>query len=265
VEERALYVRDGESFVGTILIQGGWNPDEANGAMVLALLGHCLEDVPSLVPMTISRFTADLMRPVPIGRRLRVESSILREGKKIQVVELRLAVDDVVHVRATALRLRDADLSALDVPPSTSTARPADALARPDDSRSFGEDSPELPGFMHAVDMRRAPLLDGSGFGTWVRLVVPVVAGEPVRATTRLLVAFDFSNLIGVLEHPETVTMINPDITGHVLRPPTGDWVGITGDTRFNPAMGRGLSSTTLSDDDGVFAVVSLSQLLQPR
>lgn len=265
MEDQALYVRDGESFVGTILIQGGWNPDEANGAMVLALLGHCLEDVPSLVPMTISRFTADLMRPVPPGRRLQVVPTILREGKKIQVVELQLLVDEVVHVRATALRLRHADLTGSGVPPSTTTARPADALARPDGSKSFGEESPELPGFMHAVDMRRAPLLDGSGSGTWVRLVVPVVAGEPVRATSRLLVGFDFTNLIGVDGHSETVTMINPDITGHVLRPPTGEWIGITGDTRFNPAMGRGLSWATLSDDDGVFAVVSLSQLLQPR
>lgn len=86
VEEPALFLRDGDDYVGTILIQGGWDPGQANGAMVLALLGHCLEDVPSLVPMTVSRFTADLQRPVPLGTRLRVERTVLREGKKIQVV-----------------------------------------------------------------------------------------------------------------------------------------------------------------------------------
>lgn len=260
-----MFVRDGDAFVGTILIQGGWNPHEANGAMTLALLGHCLEDVPSLVPMTISRFTADLVRPVPIGRRLRVVPTILREGKKIQVVQLQLLVDDVEHVRATALRLRDADLTGQGVPASTSTTRPADDLLRPDQATNYGEESRFLPGFLQAVDMRRAPLSDGSGHGTWVRLVVPVVAGEPIRPTTRLILGFDFTNLIGVAEHPETVTMINPDVTGHVLRPPIGEWVGITGETRFNPAMGRGLSWATLSDDDGVFAVASLSQLVQPR
>jgi hypothetical protein len=59
--------------------------------------------------------------------------------------------------------------------------------------------------------------------------------------------------------------MINPDVSAHVLRPPNGEWIGIVGDTRFEPALGRGLSSATVSDDDGVFAVVSLSQLLQRR
>ena len=92
-----------------------------------------------------------------------------------------------------------------------------------------------------------------------------MVAGQPIRPTARMAYAFDFSNLIGVVEQPTTVTMINPDVTAHVLRPPTGEWIAIVGDTRFNPAMGRGVSYSTLSDDDGVFAVVSLSQLLQRR
>ena len=267
MEERALFVREGDAFVGTILIQGGWDPDAANGGAVLALLGHCLEDVPSLVPMTVSRFTADLVRPVPIGRRLRVVPTVLREGKKIQVVQLQVLVGDVEHVRATALRLRDADVGGSDVPASTTEDRPADALVRPLHAASVrdGNRSAQLPGFLRAVDMRWAQMVGGPRAGTWIRLKVPVVAGEPVRPTSRLTFGFDYANLIGVDEHSETVTMINPDVTAHVLRAPTSEWVAITGDTRFNPAMGRGVSSALLSDDDGVFAVVSLSQLLQPR
>ena len=127
--EPALFLRDGASLVGTVLVQGGWSPTEANGGAVLALLGHYLEDVPSLVPMTIGRFTTDLMRPVPVGRRLQVATSIVREGKKIQVVSMHLLVDDVEHVRATVLRLREADLGEHEVPASTTLRRPADASA----------------------------------------------------------------------------------------------------------------------------------------
>lgn len=265
MEERALFLRDGDAYVGTILTQGGWDPTAANGGTVLALLGHCLEEVPSLVPMTLSRFAADLVRPVPLGRRLRTESTVLREGKKIQLVELRLLVDDVVHVRATALRLRDADMTAADLPVSSTTARPADALVPPEEATSFGEGNPDVPGFLQAIDMRRAPTVDGSASGSWLRLAVPVVAGEPVRPTARLTLGFDFANLIGLEVRTASVTMINPDVTGQVLRPPIGEWIAITGDTWVNATMGRGVSSALLSDFDGVFAMVSMSQLVQLR
>ena len=268
MEEQALYVRDGDGFVGTILTQGGWDPDGANGGTVLALLGHCLEDVPTLVPMTISRFTADLVRPAPIGRRLLVEPTVLREGKKIQVVQLLLTGGDgTEYVRATVLRLRDADLREEGVPPSTTDARPADALLRPEASIEMRAVSPSQPGFLAAVDLRRAATIDGAGSGAWVRLTASVVAGEPVRPSARLALAIDFANLVGLYGPVASLTMINPDVTAHVLRLPTVDdgWVAITGDTRFHPALGRGLSMAALSDDDGVFAFASTSQLIQPR
>jgi hypothetical protein len=273
MEEEALYVRDGDGYVGTILTQGGWDPHGANGGTVLALLGHCLEDVPTLVPMSVSRFTADLVRPVPIGRRLEIRSSVLREGKKIQLVQLVLVADDVEHVRATVLRLRDADLGQADggdVPPSTSDHRPADALLPPEQSIEMRTVSPTRPGFLKAVDLRRTRTPDGTT-GAWVRLDAAVVAGEPVRPTARLALAIDFANLVGLDGPVAALTMINPDVTAHVLRPPRDEsdgatgWVAITGDTRFHPASGRGISSAVLSDDDGVFAVASTSQLIQPR
>ena len=267
-EDRALFLRDGDAYVGTFLTEGGWDPAHANGGTVLALLGQCLDDVPSLVPMTVSRFTADLVRPVPVGQRLHVVPTVVREGKKIQVVELRLVVGGVEHVRATILRLREADLSGLDgLPSSTTDDRPADVLFPPDESISYRDPSRTPSGFMLGIDMRRAPRRDGPGFGAWIRLDAAVVAGEPVSPTAQLAFGFDFANQVGVVvdDFAASVTMINPDVTAHVLRSPTGEWVGITGETWFNPRAGRGISSAVLSDFDGVFAVASVSQLVQPR
>ena len=131
MEAEALYVRDGDGYVGTILTQGGWDPAGANGGTVLALLGQCLDDVPTLVPMGVSRITADLVRPVPLGRRLDVTATILREGKKIQVVLLQLLHDDVELVRLTALRLREADLRDHAVPASTTPCEPPPTTCSP--------------------------------------------------------------------------------------------------------------------------------------
>ena len=46
---------------------------------------------------------------------------------------------------------------------------------------------------------------------------------------------------------------------------PTGEWIGITGDTRFDTAHGRGVSTATFSDADGVCAFATISQILQMR
>ena len=264
MEEQALYVRDGDAYVGTILTQGGWDPNVANGGTVLALVGHCLDEVPTLVPMTLSRFTADLHRPVPIGKRLHIVPTVVREGKKLQVVQLQVLAGDVEHVRVTALRLRD-DVVGDGMITSTTESRPGDALVPPDQSRNLRDLTREVPGFLRAVDMRRARTVDGTAIGAWLRLEAAVVAGMPVSPSSRLAATFDYANLIGMDDHPQEVSMINPDVTAHVLRRPTGEWVAITGDTRFNTALGRGVSNAVLSDTDGVFAVASTSQLVQSR
>jgi hypothetical protein len=61
------------------------------------------------------------------------------------------------------------------------------------------------------------------------------------------------------------MTMINADVTAHVLRPPVGEWIAVTGETNFSADVGRGVSSAVLSDGTGPFGVASTSQLVQRR
>ncbi|WP_029432432.1 thioesterase family protein [Blastococcus sp. URHD0036] len=263
--EPALFVPDGDAFVATVLSQGAWDPGDANGGSTLALLAHRLDDVPTLVPMTLSRLTADLMRPLPLGRPLTVEASVVREGKKIQLVDLHLLVDGVLHARASALRLRDADLTGLEGHPTGVPVASAAPLVPPEEAVSLRETSARPGGFLDAVDMRYAPTTDGTGRGVWVRLEVPVVAGEPVRPVSRMALAFDYANNINVSMDPGSATTINPDVNAHVLRQAVGEWIALTGETRFNPDLGRGVSTAVLSDASGAFAYVTVTQLVQPR
>lgn len=264
MEQPAFFVADDDRYVATTSAQGGWATDTANGGAVLALLGHCLDEVPTLVPMSIARYTADLVRPVPLGRPLRVESSVLREGKKIQLVETLLFEEEVLHARASALRLREQDVrGAPGEPTSTTHATPADRLVSHADLERLEPREPGHAGFLAVADMRPAPAVDGGAPGLWVRLAGAVVAGQPVRPTARLTFCFDYANLIGLPTEAHGMIMINPDVSAHVLRPPTDDWVAITGDTRFEPSLGRGVSTASMSDTSGPFAHVSISQLLQ--
>jgi hypothetical protein len=266
VEAPALFVHDGDAYVATNLTQGGWDPANANGGTVLALLGQYLESVPTLVPMTISRFTADLVRPVPIGRPMHLTHEVVREGKKIQVVELRLRSDEAEHARVTVLRLRDEDLAGhAAVPPSTTDDAPAAGLRRPEELKSLRDQGGGGAAMIGAIDMRRVRRPDRPGMYWWLRLDTDVVAGEATRPTARMALAFDFANLIGIEPQIGSVTLINPDVTAHVLRLPRSEWIAVTGDTRFEPALGRGVSTATLSDFDGPFAFAATSQLIQPR
>ena len=96
-------------------------PGAQAGGAVLALLGHVLEDVPTLAPMSLSRLTVDLVRPVPIGEPLWIDHVVIREGKIIQVVDSIVRSAQHECVRARTLRIRDEDLTDGEVPTSTST------------------------------------------------------------------------------------------------------------------------------------------------
>jgi len=261
-EERALYVRDGDAYVATSCTKNSWHPNAQSGGAVLALLGHLLEDVPSPVPASLSRLTVDLVRPVPIGEPLWVDQEVIRQGRLIQVVEATVRSTDTVFVRSRALRIRDEEVAAASVPTSTTDDAALADVPGPDDLDDVAS-APGVAGFLvHGAELRRSADPDGPTCA-WVRLRVPVVAGEPVRATSRATLPMDCVNLIGVQGLPEGTTAINPDVSAHVMRPPAGEWVALVGDTRFAGAVGHGLSMALMADQDGAFGVTSTSQVLQ--
>ena len=264
-EEQALYVRDGASFVGTGCTKGSWHANGQSGGAVLALLGHVLEDVPTLAPMSVTRLTVDIVRPVPVGERLRIESAVLREGKKIQVVDLVVTTSAGAHVLARALRVRDADLTDRPgMPVSTTDDDPAAALPPPEALDGVERLEGVADFLRYGAELRHtAEPVDGR-HGIWVRLRVPVVAGEAIRPTSLTALPMDCVNLIGVALDPSRASAINADVTAHVARAPVGEWVALTGNTWYSHEVGHGVSSATMSDRHGVFGVTSTSQLVQP-
>ena len=267
-DQPALYRRRAGGYVATSATESTWSRQQIAGGAVLALFGHVLEDVPTPVDMCLSRLTADLFRAVPVGEVLEVESTVLRAGKRIQVVEMTLSVGDKEFARARALRLRVEDVrEAPGLPDSTTTVDPAAALLPPDDPRVVRMESRQgVPRFLlEGAELRRSPRLDGGPQGLWLRLRGPVIAGEPVRPTSRVALATDFANVIGVLNfNPRQVSTINPDVSAHLARDPEGEWIALVGDTYFAHQGGRGMSVAYLSDEHGVFGVASTCQLVQP-
>jgi hypothetical protein len=264
-EDEALYVRDGDAFVGTNCTRGAWHANGQSGGAVLALVGHVLEDVATLTAMSLTRLTVDIVRPVPVGERLHVRSEVVREGKKIQLVDLEVACGGTVTTRARALRVRDRDVSPLPgMPASTSAHNPSAALPPPEGLEGVDHREGVADFLRYGAEMRRTiEPIDGV-HAVWCRLRVPVVAGEPVRATSRAALPLDIVNLLGVALDPTRASSINPDVTGHLCRAPVGEWVALTGHTYYSHVVGHGVSMAAMSDGQGVFGVTSTSQLLEP-
>ena len=223
----ALFVRRGEEYVATELTQGPWNPEHQHGGPVCALLATVIESVPTLVPMRCGRLTVDLVRTVPVAA-LGSRTRVLREGKRVQLVEAALEFDGVDVAHATALRVR--------------IGSTPDALThprRPDESpprapQGHSGSALELaglpvPGFIRAIDMDR--VVGGHGEGapamTWYRLRVPLVDDEPASPLARLALFADFTSGSANFLPMTRWSSINADVNMNVLREPVGEWIGV--------------------------------------
>ena len=89
--EHALFTATGDGgFVPTDYGRGPWDPGHMHGGPVGALLARAVEGVPDGgEPLEVSRMTIEILRPVPL-EPLVVTASVLRPGRKVQLVEATL-------------------------------------------------------------------------------------------------------------------------------------------------------------------------------
>lgn len=250
-EHPAPYLPTGNPAVveSTPLARAGWYGDGQHGGVVAALLGRAIEAVSTLTEMEVARLTVELFRVVPVVP-LRLETRLVREGKRLQMVEAS-AFDPagLELARAVGLKLRTSDL---DLPPTALTPPPAipppDEIEPPDMS-GWGIGSDEVLFHRQAVEVREV----GGGFdeigpgAMWLRIRRPLVAGEELTPLTRAVVAGDFVNGLSRLVEAKNFVFMNADLTIHLHRPPIGEWVGVEAVSRYDRS-GRGVATATLSD-----------------
>ncbi len=258
----SLYVAEGPNWVPTDLGRGPWDPNALHGGAVAPLLVRELEALPAPVPMRLARVTVELLRPVTV-EPLVPRSEVLRDGAKVGLLEASLtrASDGVVLARARALRIRTAEV---DFAPPTEDEVPA----LPDSDSDLLDRSPSGGSYVafhnSAVRHRFAQGMFGEVGGAfdWIRLVVPVVPGEPPSGWQRAAAAADFGNGISSLVPFDGSTLfINPDLTIHLWREPVGEWVGMRSRTHVS-TTGIGASDSSMWDTTGRIGRTNQSLLL---
>lgn len=245
----AIYLPEGsDRFAPTELARGPWHPDAQHGGAPAALIARAIERAESVVPMDVVRITYELLRPVPLAP-LALATRVLRDGKRVQLLEASLRSGEQEVVRATALRIRrdavPAPAAEQEPPPhgGPATSAPLHMPAFESGPPTFARDGMEVRFAMGAF----AEV--GPAFA-WFRLRVPLLAGEDPSPLQRLAAAADFPNGIATAVSWATHVFINPDLTLYVERLPEGEWVGLDAVTRVGDA-GIGVSDAVLYDERG--------------
>jgi len=115
----SIFERDGDLFTPTEAALSPWSDQALHGGPPTMLLAREIERFPAEQPMFVTRLTVELMRAV--GRTpLAVSSRLLRPGRKVQLIEASLWSGDHEIARATAARIRTAEVvvPAREEPPS---------------------------------------------------------------------------------------------------------------------------------------------------
>lgn len=262
--EPLFHARDG-LFVPTRRAASPWlGGATIHGGPAAGLLAHAVERALPGADWHVARLTMDLFRPVP-SAPLATATQMLRDGKRIKVIQASLAHAGVEVSRATALVLRKGEL---DIPDRVRA--PQLTLKGPEgiesktiwaalrDEADPAHQRKPTPGFHMEVEARRVPVGGGHGRAGWVRMPMPFVDDVEPSPLVRLATLSDFTNAIGISNLVPNTPFINADITLYVNRYPVGEWVLLHVHGLAEPA-GFGISHGILSDLQGVVAASTVA------
>src|SRR5438132_10907862 len=210
----ALFERDGARFVPSELCRGPWSPEAQHGGPPAALLARSAERFEGGEEMQVARLTVELLRPVPLDP-LTVAARWARPGRKVQIVEVSLRAGDTEVARALGLRLRRVPLA---LPPGAERGpSPPPGPGRGAETLPPWGDGIVRPAFhADAVEHRFvAGGFDRPGPSTdWIRLRVPLVAGEPTSPLCRVAAAAGFGHGVRLVRSTLAAdTVLNPHLS----------------------------------------------------
>lgn len=198
--------------------------------------------------------SAWFLRPTPAAT-LRTKTTDLIVGGRVSVADNMVYAAGEAAPCATArvTFIRERPLALPDIP--VAPAAPVDpSLLPPRSAAPRGK-----PWFMDAMEMR------GDGSVIWFRLKHPIIDGGGALASVLgpVLGPADWTHglarpLQGVAIDP------NPNLTVQLFRKPRGEWIGVRGQTWWQPDRGLGAANGVLLDTAGEIGCVSMAVALLP-
>lgn len=241
----------------TGMARGPWQDDAAHGGAPAGLLARAVESLGAEDDLRLASMSLAFNGPVILGE-VEVRAELVKPGRRQRVVAVAIEAGDrtLIEGRAVLIRRGEVDLPGEALAEATRLDGPEGM--RPIDRSKWADG--DLEAFHRSsntvVAVHGGPDRLGIEGAVWIRLDVPLVAGEKPGGAQRALAAADFGNGVA---HPVPwgeFLFINCDLNVNLLRDPVGKWIGLDSRTEVD-RNGSGLTTTTLHDETGSFGVAS--------
>ncbi|MGK4579384.1 thioesterase family protein [Kitasatospora sp. HPMI-4] len=250
---------DGAAYRPTGHTQGPWSPDFQHfgppGALLARELERCAGD-----DLPLSRISFDILGPVPL-RPLTVRAKVERPGRRVRLARAELLAEGRTVAVAAGWGVlpapEDVPVGTDDVKPLPGPGAPMAPAEAPDHWRC---------GFLESVDWS---FVHG-GYGlpgpaaVWLRPRFPLLPDEPMSPTQRTVLCADSANGVSAVLDIRRYAFVPPELTLHLLRPASGEWLRLDADTEIGPGH-AGLTTATLHDEHGLVARSAQSLLVHHR
>jgi hypothetical protein len=256
----AFYVPLGDDeFRATEHTVGPWSADSQHMGPPSALLARQLErSGPDSALAVLARMTVEILGPVPVTD-LTVRSWVERPGRSVQLTGAELVAGGRPVARAWAWWIANGDTTAV-VTGLPEALEPVESGSPPGWPEGWHN------GYLDAmewVSIKGQFGIDGPAT-LWGRQRVLTVDGEQPTSLQRLMAVADSGNGASSTLDLRQWLFINTELTAHLWRVPTGEWIGLDANTTIGPT-GVGLATSTLHDINGPVGRGAQALLVRPR
>jgi hypothetical protein len=248
-----FFTRDADGFRPTDIGVSPWDRKSLHGRVVVGLLACVIEERHGDDAYMPARLTVDMFR-LPGLDPVEVTARLVRDGKRIKVVEAEFFSGGVSMARASCQLLRRTEN-----PPGTVWSPPSWDAPKPDD---MPPPDPTL-GMNGMWAVRRIT----GAIGTvgprklWMSEVRDVVGGTPITPFVRVATGADFASPFANAGD-RGLGYINSDVTLYLHRLPVTEWIGYEV-VNHHATDGVAIGECWLYDEAGPIGTASVAALGQ--
>lgn len=253
-DRRTFLTRSGSAFVPTPSAVGPWGPDTVSGLVISGLVGYGAEQAAGDADFVGTRLTVDMVR-MAVNGELHVEAEVLREGRRLRMVDVTItqAGRNVAHGRAIFTRRGEAPTgkvwtSDLTMPPPPDPEQTPAFGPRP----YAGPDAEPADSFDAWRDPSRAKYV-------WYDCDAQLVEGESTSPFVRAASVADVANPL-TNWGSDGLQFVNSDVTMLLSRLPQGTMLGLAARDR-QEADGVAVGSAVMFDTEGPVGVTTVAAL----